>query len=403
MLRGLLRTTREFRSLPWVPDDRYLVDEGAAGERIVARVRLTLASVITLVPIVNLLRAPGDVESFVGLVATIGSTVVGVVLLLLTGRGFYRPWLGIATSIYDVTSISAVLVVFLALGDPLLATNSLVVFPIYLVAIAMTTLRYDMRVCIAAGAAALVQYGAIIAIAWRMGASLPPGAASPSPYGLFSWGDQVGRLILLVAMTLLAAVVAARSVRLRRLSVFDGLTGLHTRGYFEERLAEELRRASRYRRDVSIAIIDIDRYKEFNDRYGHPAGDAGLKVVASALRRATRATDIVARYGGEEFVIILPETRACDAVAKLDAIRREIEQLPVETLRGTMPARLTISAGVASWPGDGTWPDELLCVADDRLLEAKRDGRNRVFGPPVAAGATNGMTPGPARLLPSSP
>ena len=134
-------------------------------------------------------------------------------------------------------------------------------------------------------------------------------------------------------------------------------------------------------RALSIAILDVDGFKQFNDSYGHPAGDAALRTLAAALRGSARRSDVVARYGGEEFVIILTETRVQEAVAKLDALREEVGTLPIETPRASWPGRLTVSAGVASWPDDGAWPDELLHAADDRLLAAKRAGRNRVFGP----------------------
>jgi diguanylate cyclase (GGDEF)-like protein len=142
-----------------------------------------------------------------------------------------------------------------------------------------------------------------------------------------------------------------------------------------------LLRASRYGRALSVAILDVDGFKQFNDSFGHPAGDAALRTLAAALRRSARRSDIVARYGGEEFVIILTETGVHEAVAKLDALREEVGKLAIETPRASWPAKLTVSAGVASWPEDGAWPDELLYAADDRLLAAKRAGRNRVFGP----------------------
>src|SRR3712207_8970683 len=149
----------------------------------------------------------------------------------------------------------------------------------------------------------------------------------------------------------------------------------------EERLSERQLRASRYARPLSVAMLDVDGFKQCSDTYGHPAGDAALRTLAAALRGSARRSDIVARYGGEEFVIILTETRVQEAVAKLDALREEIGSLPIDTPRASWPGHLAVSAGVASWPDVGAWPDELLHAADDRLLAAKRAGRNRVFGP----------------------
>jgi diguanylate cyclase (GGDEF)-like protein len=349
-----------------------LLDEGAAGERIIAYVRLIVASVIAL-PFVHaaLDRSAAPTETFVGLGAALMGTVVSAGVLLVVRRGAYRRWMGFVTSAYDVTIVSLLLAAFLLLGKTRLAAASPVVFPVYLVALTATCLRYDPRVCVVSGLLAVAQYSGIVAYAGTHWTGAAP----------FAWGDQVSRIVLLLAVTLLAAVIVSRSVRLRRLSSYDALTQLHNRAYFEERLVEELLRASRYGRSLSIAILDVDSFKQFNDTYGHPAGDAALRTVAGALRGSARRSDIVARYGGEEFVIILTETGVHEAVAKLDALREEVGRLPIETPRTSWPGKLTVSAGVASWPDDGAWPDELLHAADDRLLAAKRAGRNRVFGP----------------------
>jgi diguanylate cyclase (GGDEF)-like protein len=355
--------------------DPTLLDEGAAGERIIAYVRLVVAYVIALPFVHAAMRGTGaPVEAFVGLGAALLSTAVSSALFLLVRRGAYRRWVGFATSAYDVTIVSLLLAIFLVLGKTELAASSPVVFPVYLVALTATCLRYDPRVCVVTGLLAAAQYGAVIAYAGTHWAGAAP----------FGWGDQLSRVLLLLAATLLAAVIVSRSVRLRRLSSYDGLTQLHNRAYFEERLIEELLRASRYGRPLSVAILDVDGFKQFNDTYGHPAGDAALRTLAAALRGSARRSDIVARYGGEEFVIILTETRVQEAVAKLESLREEIGHLPIETPRASWPGRLTVSAGVASWPDDGAWPDELLHAADDRLLAAKRAGRNRVFGPRAA-------------------
>ena len=352
--------------------DPTLLDEGAAGERIIAHVRLVVALVMAL-PFSQAVLAGeiAPVESLAGVGAAVLSTTVSAGLLVLVRRGSYRRWVGFASSAYDVTIVSLLLAALLALGKADLVIASAVVFPIYLVALTATCLRYDPRVCVVAGLLAAAQYTGIVTYA---GARWTGDAAFP-------WGDQAARVVLLVATTLLAAVIVTRSVRLRWLSSYDALTRLHNRAYFEERLVEELLRASRYGRALSVAILDVDSFKQFNDTYGHPAGDAALRTLAAALRRSARRSDIVARYGGEEFVIILTETRVHEAVAKLDALREEVGKLPIETPRASWPSRLTVSAGVASWPDDGAWPDELLHAADDRLLAAKRAGRNRVFGP----------------------
>src|SRR5918999_4476796 len=294
--------------------DPALLDEGAAGERIIAYVRLIVAYVIAL-PFVHaaLQGSAAPTETFVGLGAALVSTVVSGALLLLVQRGAYRRWIGFLTSAYDVTIVSLLLAALLALGKTHLAAASPVVFPVYLVALTATCLRYDPRVCVVTGLLAAAQYGAVVAYAgahWTVASAFP-------------WGDQLSRVLLLLAATLLAGVIVGGSARPGGLSSYAALTQLHTRAYFEGRLVEELLRASRYGRALSVAILDVDGFKQFNDTYGHPAGDAALRTLAGALRGSARRSDIVARYGGEEFVIILTETRVNEAVAKLDALGDE--------------------------------------------------------------------------------
>ena len=127
-------------------------------------------------------------------------------------------------------------------------------------------------------------------------------------------------------------------------------------------------------------MLDVDHFKLFNDKYGHAAGDAGLRAIASLLRHTVRRSDIVARYGGEEFVLVLPDTSAEAAVEKVEAIRSALEQTAIRLPREQGTGALTISAGVATFPADGVTSDELLDEADARLFKAKESGRNLVVG-----------------------
>ncbi|MGI9078185.1 MAG: GGDEF domain-containing protein [Gemmatimonadaceae bacterium] len=204
---------------------------------------------------------------------------------------------------------------------------------------------------------------------------------SPFQYGVFEWRTQVSRFILLFVASVLAMMIVVRAQRLRKLSTVDRLTGVLNRGFFDERMAEEMSRADRYGHPLSIAFIDIDRFKDFNDTYGHAAGDAAIQAIATTLRSSVRLSDLVARYGGEEFIILLPETPAHVAEAKLEGIRRSVSATVVMLPRQMTPTHLTISVGVASAPDDGKERDDLLDSADVRLFEAKRSGRNCVVGP----------------------
>jgi len=130
---------------------------------------------------------------------------------------------------------------------------------------------------------------------------------------------------------------------------------------------------------MSIAVLDVDEFKKFNDAYGHLAGDRALQMLAERLRSAVRTTDLVARFGGEEFVIAFPGMDVAQAVGRVEDLRIKLGQVGVP-VDGSM-RWLTMSAGVGSWPADGGSFIEVLAQADARLYEAKRRGRNCVVGP----------------------
>lgn len=238
---------------------------------------------------------------------------------------------------------------------------------LYYLAVACAGLRYDWRVCLATGGVAMAQYAGVV---FALGSARP--------------GEGLAQLVVLAALTLVSTTAVLRAVRLRRLSDTDRLTGLLNRGAFDERLAAEWARSRRYERPLSLVLLDVDRFKRFNDRHGQPAGDAALRMVAVRLRSLLRATDVVARFGGEEFVLLMPETEAETALAKTEAVRMELAQAPIAG-RGGATSHVTVSAGVASWPQDGPGRDDLLARADERLYLAKAEGRNRTVG--ASAGA----------------
>jgi len=160
--------------------------------------------------------------------------------------------------------------------------------------------------------------------------------------------------------------------RLEELSFTDGLTGLHNHRAFQERLIEEYHRARRHKKKLSVVMIDVDLFKEYNDEYGHPAGDEVLKAVAATIGACMRNTDLAARYGGEEFVLILPQTGLRGAVALADRIRKRIEN------REWSERKVTISAGCACLGRHAADGSSLLALADRALYESKSSGRNRV-------------------------
>jgi diguanylate cyclase (GGDEF)-like protein len=166
---------------------------------------------------------------------------------------------------------------------------------------------------------------------------------------------------------------------LRQLAITDGLTGLYNYRYFKEQLQQELNRARRHELKVSIAMIDIDHFKHYNDTHGHPAGDQILRAIAQLLKDNIRNIDLAARYGGEEFSLVLIETNKASAKIAAEKIRKLIEDHTFDYEESQPNGKITISMGVATFPEDGTEFDELVQVADERLYHAKQAGRNKTF------------------------
>ncbi|MEX0716115.1 MAG: GGDEF domain-containing protein [Planctomycetaceae bacterium] len=168
-----------------------------------------------------------------------------------------------------------------------------------------------------------------------------------------------------------------RHAQLREQSVRDPLTGLFNRRYLEEVLEQEARRAARQQAPLGVIMLDIDRFKQFNDTHGHAAGDELLREVGQLLREHLRQTDIACRFGGEEFTLILPG-------ASLDVLRRRAERIrsAAEGIRlkfeGRTLAGVTLSLGIAEFPRHGSTGEAVLRAGDAALYQAKREGRDRV-------------------------
>jgi diguanylate cyclase (GGDEF)-like protein len=176
--------------------------------------------------------------------------------------------------------------------------------------------------------------------------------------------------------------------KLEEQSITDALTGLRNRRFFDERIHEEFRRAQRYGDYLSLIMIDLDHFKQVNDRYGHQAGDLVLREGAGLIRASIRDPDICARYGGEEFAVILPKTHMSGALAVAERIWREMGAkdyaLPASGAMGgggtgTVEMKVTASLGIAFYPSkDITTSEHLIRFADQALYQAKRGGRNTI-------------------------
>jgi diguanylate cyclase (GGDEF)-like protein len=369
---------RERWAAAWEAPDSLTRDYGREGEVVFARVRLVIVAVVALIPLKSVLIDRRNTDNWVGLGVALAAVLLGAAVLALARRPSPPSWLGLFSSLLDVSLVSAVNVGFLLAGHPLTATNSQVSFSIYFLALTGTCLRLDIRLCLAAGAAALVEYGAVVL--WSVSRwDLAGPAFAHDRYGAFSWDNQIGRLLLLGLATALASIIVSRADSYWRDSVFDRLTGLPNRRYIEGRLDQAMAAARRTRRPLALALADLDHFKQINDRHGHAAGDAVLRHAASTLSRSFRRSDVIARYGGEEFVILFPESQPASAVERLEQVRAEVALHPFQVSGAAVP--ITLSVGIATFPADGETPADLLTRADERLYAAKRAGRNRVQGP----------------------
>jgi diguanylate cyclase (GGDEF)-like protein len=162
---------------------------------------------------------------------------------------------------------------------------------------------------------------------------------------------------------------------LRQQAIRDGLTGLFNRRYLDETLEREIARAHRGGQPLGVLMIDVDHFKQFNDRYGHEAGDCVLKALGAILRRQVRAEDIACRYGGEEFCLILPGAPLEAAIARAEALRAEMSRLQLQHDGRTLGA-VSLSVGVAAFPIHGQGGADVLKAADAALYQAKRAGRD---------------------------
>jgi diguanylate cyclase (GGDEF)-like protein len=192
-------------------------------------------------------------------------------------------------------------------------------------------------------------------------------------------------MILLRSFASYASIALERSAyyslagHLRELSITDSLTGLFNRRYFEERFLEEIHRSNRHNLEFSMAMIDIDDFKLFNDSEGHLAADEVLKCIANIAKDCLRISDVIARFGGEEFAVIMPQTSKSEALSVAERIRGAVKQYLPCTWKIYPRLTITISTGIATFPADGKDQKELIRNADRALYMAKMQGKDRTI------------------------
>jgi diguanylate cyclase (GGDEF)-like protein len=191
--------------------------------------------------------------------------------------------------------------------------------------------------------------------------------------------SDVSLLTTIAAPIALAMDNARLHAKLKQMATTDAVTGLSNRHVFEQALQAEFERAGRNGTPLSLIIFDIDFFKEYNDKWGHPAGDARLKAIAEIIKHTLRKYDIAARYGGDEFAIILsdcPPQHALTFAQRLCLGAREGATEPIQD--GVGLSGHTLSLGIATFPQDAALPSELLIAADHAAMRAKQQGRNRI-------------------------
>lgn len=354
--------------------DEVMLEIGAGGELLVARLRAGLSLLILVMPLVGMLVGSPVTETMYGLaIAMVAIVVSQIWLVLARSRQRYR-WLPYASSTYDITSTTLVLAL-LALGQLPAGMNSMVVWGFYLTSIAMTALRNDGRLVIYVGLLAILQYASLVWVV--MGVASSPEQLTSAEYGTVTLANQLQRLMVLGLMTLIVATVVYRMQRLVEMSGTDGLTQLPNRTWLSHRMPRLFDAARDDGATLTLALIDIDHFKRVNDEIGHLAGDRALRYLVSMLTAANERDEWLIRLGGEEFLMVLRKPIG-NAWERVDTLRREVADSRFVPERGADPRRITFSAGLACYPNDGSDLSALLKRADRRLQQGKREGRNRV-------------------------
>ena len=366
---------REFWQQLRAPPDALMLELGAGGELLVAKLRAALSLALLLLPLVNIVTGEYmPTEGIAGMFGVILAVAASQVLLLLARQQRRFRWLPWVTTSYDV-SLTTFVLALLAPSSLAASLNSMVVWAFYLVAVCMTALRNDGRLTLYTGALAMLQYAALAAAVFAL-AQTPEQLAS-ADYGTARVSNVLQRVMLIAIVTAITAAVVYRMQRLVELSGSDGLTGLPNRTLLVHHFPALLEGAREHGGSLALGMINLDYFRRINDEAGHAIGDRALRHAVGVLREGLQEGDLLVRLGGEEFVLLMP-LPAGRAWERLEALRRDLATRPFVADADADPVRITFSAGLACWPQDGADLSQMMRRADLRLSRAKLEGRNRV-------------------------
>lgn len=372
-MSGSMRGLKDLMARLLARPDEIMLALGAGGELLVARLRALLSLLILALPLIGAAGGARWGEVLVGLGLAVFTNLMAQIWLALAHRQRRYGWLPYATGTYDI-SITTLVLVLLALGDPVAGLNSLVVWCFYLIAIAMTALRNDGRLTLYVSALALAQYALLAAAVF----ALAPGESLASvDYGIASIPSQLERLVLILMMGMLTSTIVYRMQRLVEMSGNDGLTGLPNRAWLLQGMPRMFETIRNDGGSLTLALLDLDRFKRINDEIGHRNGDRAIRHFVAAVAESLQEKERLVRIGGQEFVVLM-HCPIGSAWERLDRLRRSMAERPFLPEGGGDPQVITFSGGLAAYPQDGESVSALLGSADRRLQVAKRDGRNRV-------------------------
>ncbi len=357
------------------PEDRLIAGLWTANESRAA-LYLGLLLLLLLPAAIGLGLGPTDALGRIVLVATAVAAVFSASEVQVQRRSRGVALLPVIAGLVYGLAVSAVFAAVLWSDLPGLWSRHSTVFLIFPLLLLATGLRGDPRLSVATGLFCSLGFVGVAAAAPSLaGADLEKATELARQLDPTNVGIQ---LLILACTTVFAAASASRERTLRRGAHCDPLTGLIRAETFERCVEREALRSVRSDLPLTLALIDLDRFRQLNDAHGHAFGDAILRWVAELLRESVRTTDLVARLTGERFCVAFLDSEHPTLVGRLEALRREVSEVEIRRAGIAEPVRLTLSAGLARFPREGIHVEEVMAIALERLHAAKRAGRDRV-------------------------